>query len=320
MPRVVHMPRGLTLALGAALVALIILVSCSPAGFDAESLIESVRILASRSDQPYALPGATVRSQVLAVDGRPDAAGNAPMQIHWLPFLCINPPDDAYYGCFSELAGNQAIASALLDGGGPATLSTAISAWDGGPDAGVTGGSVVTGDAGLSLLRVPAGVDLDSFLINGDKVVFNLPSNIISSHSVVKGVTPYGVAIAFNIACAGHVEALPPDPNNLDPVQSVVGCFNAQHEQLTANDYVIGYAEVFAYDHLTNHNPVIDSLVFQSSTLGLDGGVAGPVTFAHCSDSNTANCPNLTLGVNVPDASQEPDPRDLGTDGGPLGE
>ena len=81
---------------------------CSPSDFDPAMLIESVRILASRSDQPYAKPGATVHSQVLAVDGRPDASSNEPMRVFWLPFVCVNPPNDAFYACFSQFESSGA--------------------------------------------------------------------------------------------------------------------------------------------------------------------------------------------------------------------
>jgi hypothetical protein len=184
------------------------------------------------------------------------------------------------------------------------------------------------GEAGSSFLgRVPAGVNIDAFLIEGDKVVFQLPSDIVSSHPPAEGAaTPYGVAIAFNIACAGHVEALPIAPGDLNPVQMAVGCFNAQEEQLGANDFVIGYTEVFAYDSLTNHNPVIQSFQFQSAvdagvkSLAIDAGFTAPISFAHCKDPDASSCPDLTMGVTVPDASQEPDPQDPGPSGHPLGE
>ena len=299
-----------------------VLASCAPAGFDPQSLIESVRILASRSDQPYAKPGATVRSEVLAVDERPDAAGNEPMQVYWLPLLCINPPNDAYYGCFSGLKVSGSDAAAAPDAGGPpATLSGKISAWDGGLDAAVAAGGLGIGDGGGgSLGSLPTGVDLDAFLIKGSRVVFQLPGDIISSHPVVKGTpTPYGVAIAFNIACAGHIEAVAPVAGSLNPIQTVIGCFNAQHQQLNADNYVIGYTEVFAYTTLTNKNPVITAFDYQDASLPIDGGVTSGISMALCPDAST-KCPNLMIGVDVPDASQEPDPQNPGPDGGPLGE
>jgi len=299
------------------------LAACGPADFDPATLIESVRILASRSDKPYAPPGSTVHSQVLAVDGRPDASTNEPMHVYWLPFICVNPPNDAYYACFSQFEGNAARAiqtGTTPDGGGTAMISGAISVWDGGAEAGVQGTGLGALADGGSFASIPAGVDISSFLIRGTGAVFQLPSDIVSSHPVVTGSPiPYGLAVVFNIACAGHIEVIPLDPTNPDPEQIPFGCFNSQHQQLTANDYVLGYTEVFAFEKLTNANPVISSFTFRDAGVPLDGAAEAGVTFAHC-PTGTKSCPDNIAIVGVPDASWERDPQDPGPDGGSLGE
>jgi hypothetical protein len=76
------------------------LCACNAANFDPPSKIESVRILATAADKPYAKPGDTVNMTVLAFDGR--ANRPAPMGIWWLPQPCFNPPGDAYYGCYAS--------------------------------------------------------------------------------------------------------------------------------------------------------------------------------------------------------------------------
>src|SRR5258708_39776670 len=76
--------------------------SCAPGGFQDSTLINSVRILASSADRPYAKPGSTVTLQLLAYDGR--AEQPSPMRISWLPFVCDDPPNDAYYGRFQQIA------------------------------------------------------------------------------------------------------------------------------------------------------------------------------------------------------------------------
>ncbi len=298
-----------------------VVVACGPASFPDEDLVSSVRILASRSDQPYAKPGATVRSQILAVDARPDASSNEPMKIFWLPFVCINPPNDAYYACFAAFEGAAATAMqyGTRDGGASRELNTAISAWDGGPEAGVApGAGFGLGGAGQhgSLTSIPAGVDISPYLIQGPRVVFQLPADIVSAHPAVKGGTQYGLAVVFNIACGGHVEIVPLDPTNPDPEQIPFGCFNAQHQQVSADDYVIGYTEVFAYTSLTNDNPIISSFSFAGNTVYLDAGVTQPVFFPHCA---AKKCPNEYAITGIPDASWELDPQDS-TDGGPLHE
>ena len=75
--------------------------SCAPSGFADPTIISTVRILASSADQPYAAPGADVNLQVLAYDGR--SSQPEPMTIYWLPFVCENPADDAYYACFQQI-------------------------------------------------------------------------------------------------------------------------------------------------------------------------------------------------------------------------
>lgn len=303
--------------------------ACGPTGFDPSNLIESVRILATRSDRPYAKPGATVHSEVLAVDGRQDAGPTAePMTVYWLPLVCINPPNDDFYACFSGFESQAARASQAglgADGGGSATISFAISAWDGGVEAGVSPGlgaglGGVTG--GGSLKSIPAGVDLTPYVVVGPRATFGLPTDIISSHKAVKGAArPYGLAVVFNVACAGHLEIVPLDPSNPDPEQVPIGCFNAQRTQLTANDYVIGYTEIFSYADLSNQNPVISGLAFRDAGVPLDGAAEVGVSFPHCGLSDTSKCPTYDMVASVPDASFERDPQDtLPSDGGPLGE
>ncbi|MEO6601495.1 MAG: hypothetical protein ABIQ16_16580, partial [Polyangiaceae bacterium] len=75
---------------------------CKGPDFTAPSRIDSVRVLASRADLPYAAPGTSVNIDALAVDGRADPA--QPMNVYFLPSPCFDPPGDAYYGCFSGFA------------------------------------------------------------------------------------------------------------------------------------------------------------------------------------------------------------------------
>ena len=76
--------------------------ACRTAQFDPASKVESVRILATRSDKPYAKPGDTVSMEVLASDDRADKT--VPMKIWWVPLPCVDPPNDSYYGCYPGFA------------------------------------------------------------------------------------------------------------------------------------------------------------------------------------------------------------------------
>lgn len=73
--------------------------------FDPANLVESVRLLAISADKPYAAPGDTVNMTALAYDGRPPVTpAAAPMQVYWVPFACVDPPGDSYFGCYPYFA------------------------------------------------------------------------------------------------------------------------------------------------------------------------------------------------------------------------
>lgn len=78
------------------LLALVAL-ACAP-DFDPASKVQSVRILATRADKPYAKPGDTIALELLATDARKDKP--RPMAVFWMPVPCINPRADAYYECY----------------------------------------------------------------------------------------------------------------------------------------------------------------------------------------------------------------------------
>jgi hypothetical protein len=75
------------------------LVACGER-FEPASKIESVRILATRADKPYAAPGETVTLDMLAFDGR--LSQTTHMKTYWVPTICTNPKDDTYYECYSS--------------------------------------------------------------------------------------------------------------------------------------------------------------------------------------------------------------------------
>ena len=134
--------------------------SCAPSGFADETLVTTVRILASSSDPAYAQPGDTVTVQVLAVDGRPAQAQQAqPMSTYWIPFVmpfeCVDPPNDAYFACFQELLGG--------DGGAA-----------GGEDGGVASG-----------LGALTGIPLN--LPTGSSYAFSMPADVVTKHTPVPG-------------------------------------------------------------------------------------------------------------------------------------
>jgi hypothetical protein len=77
-----------------------------------------------------------------------------------------------------------------------------------------------------------------------------LPKDIISSRPPPSNPDQprNGSAFVFFALCAGELKLGGPN---------VFDCESASHELLGADDFVIGYSEIFAYDELTNANPVV---------------------------------------------------------------
>lgn len=297
------MKRSLALAWVVVVVVSYEASSCAPKEFPSGSQVTSVRILASSADPPYATPGSPVRVRVLAFDGR--ANKTQPMNLSWLPFVCKDPPNDAYYACFQQFAAGGgrvdgspggSAGSALADGGtarGGVALVSECNA-TGLPDAG-------------ALSALAPGVDLTPLLAQGDCVDFVMPADAITAHtSAPAPPVPYGLAILFNIACAGHLELVPRDPDN---VQSPpIACFDAQHNRLGPDDYVLGFTRVFAYGTLENTNPTIDHVEVRGQPVDLDPDAAADAGFDidHCPAGS--RCEQVPIGPVVPASSQEPNP------------
>jgi hypothetical protein len=273
--------------------------SCAPSGFADETVVATVRILASSADPAYAQPGSTVGLQVLAYDGRPTQP--EPMQIFWLPFVCEDPTDDAYYACFQNL---------------------------GSGDAGAPGGDGGGGSAGLGALR--PGVDLTPFLPTGPSYQFQMPADAITQHTPVPGEpSPYGLGILFNIACAGHLELVAPDPTSDNPQQVPLGCFDQSENQLGPDDWVLGFTRVYAFapdSGITNTNPVISSIDVQGQPLSVTLQqntsqiyTTQAFTTSHCTASRRSDCPHVAIGPVVPSSSWEVT-QQIGSNGQPENE
>lgn len=285
--------------------------SCAPSGFASEAVISTVRILASSADRPYAQPGDAVRVQLLAYDGRSaDQRDAGAMGVTWLPFVCQDPPNDAYYGCFVP-------GHAATDAGAPGPAP----ALDGGTDAGTDGGA-----SGCAPPQFDSGIAVP--LISTFN--FTMPPGIVAAHPPVPGAyAPYGLAFLFDMACAGHVAPVPPTQDG-NPQQVPVGCFDSSGHQLGSDDYVFGYSRIYAYEPnagpdgggLRNANPVITGVDTPDSP---DGGTptqtlcfqGAPPTYVtdtliapQCAGDG-GNCPHVKLGAVVPPSSQEPDPQNM---------
>jgi hypothetical protein len=292
--------------------------SCAPSGFQDASLVQNgVRILASSTTEPFAAPGDQVTISVLAFDGRTDAQRGQnpePMHLYWLTTLCVNPPQDAYYACFPQVVSE--FAPFESDAGAPG----AVVAEGGAPGAVVADAGTTETDGGGTDAGSDLSVDGVTPLVSS--VGVSVPTGVIIPRT---GAIPYGLLFEFNIACAGHLQLLPPDPN---PQALPIGCFDKSGTQLGPESYVIGVTRIYVYDPAgpatVNHNPVIAAIdtpqplepdgappPSPSETIAVDGGdgppnlTAATPFFAPLCLSQSVGCDNPKIGAIVPPSSWE---------------
>ncbi len=265
-------------------------IACGGGAFDPQSKVTSVRMFGVRADKPYAKPGETVSLEVLATDARKDKA--LPLKIFWIPVVCINPREDLYYACF--------LPSGLPDGGtidGGSRLEAPFPP-DGGADADAGAGS------GRGLSSIPVGIDLSAFLPQGPRFSFRMPDDVIQTRP---GLPSYGLAIVFNIACAGQVRLA--QRVGSAPQQVPIQCTDQDGVLLSPDDYVIGINRVYAYSDRTNTNPVVDRITLD----GVDVDPQQGITVDRCTAKRKADCKAVKLDVKVGETSWEPDPKADGT-------
>lgn len=262
-------------------------------GFDPVSKVDSVRLFAVRADRPYARPGDTVTLDALVTDRRKNTSRAA--KLYWIPIVCLNPTEDLYYLCFAPPGdgGRQAGATRLLPVGPLA-------------DAGAEGGA-----GGTPFTSIPTGVDLAPFLPQGPTFSFRMPDDAIQPR---QGTDPYGLAIVFNILCAGQVRLAERDPGG--GVQQVpVLCTSDDGVQLPPSDYVIGISRVYSWAERTNTNPVIEKVTLEDKDVDITAGI----TLERCTAAKESDCKENKIDIRVSDSSWEDNPADITRDG-PLRE
>ena len=141
-----------------------------------------------------------------------------------------------------------------------------------------------------------------------------MPEDAIATHAATAG-DPYGLAVAFTIACAGHVQYRPP-PAGGSPDAVPFACVDDAGATLGADDFVFAYSLVYAYADRTNAAPVIDGVTFGGAAVDPTAGI----TVTRCTDANSSDCPTTPIDVTVPASSDEPDPGDLDANGQVLAE
>jgi hypothetical protein len=261
--------------------------ACGGSGFDSQSKVTSVRIFGVRPDKPYAKPGETVTLEVLSTDGRTEKP--RPLKIFWIPIVCVNPREDLYYLCFLP---SQTADGGTLDGGTRLLPPFPPDASAPPPDGGA-------GAGGGGLSSIPTGIDLSPFIPQGPTFSFQMPNDIIKERP---GSPPYGLAIVFNIACAGQVRLA--DRSGIAPQQIPIQCTDEEGVPLSPNDYVIGINRVYAYDDRTNTNPVVERVTLD----GVDVDPQQGITVDHCVADRRADCKAVKIDIKVAESSWEDNP------------
>jgi hypothetical protein len=142
-----------------------------------------------------------------------------------------------------------------------------------------------------------------------------MPENIVIPR---KSGEPYGLAIVFNIVCAGRILLEDVDPSK--GVQQVpIACVDEYGEKLPPSQYVIGLTRVYAYANRSNANPVIEGLTFKGEPIDPKVGI----TVDRCTAKDVdklADCPDVKVDVKVPPSSHELNEGEKDIDGSPLRE
>lgn len=271
-----------------AFAAIASVVACG-GGFLPQSKVDSVRLFATKADKPYTKPGETVTLEALYTDARKEKT--RPLKNFWIPVVCLNPRDDLYYLCFAPPALDAG--ARFIPGGVDASVV------DGGPPGGGSAGA--DAGAGGILGQIPRGVDLAPFLPQGDKFTFTMPEDVIQPRT---GTSPYGIALVFNLLCAGKVIFVDVDPN-AGPQQVPLQCVDEENQKLPASEYVIGISRVYSYADRTNANPIIDKVTFD----GVDVDIAKGIEVETCKNVEKRDeCFEHKLDIKVPESSWEPNP------------
>lgn len=164
---------------------------------------------------------------------------------------------------------------------------------------------------GNPFASIPTGVDLAPFLPQGPTFSFRMPEDAVQPR---EGSDPYGLALVFNILCAGRVEFASRDSEG-GAQQVPVLCSDENGVKLPPSEYVIGISRVYAWTDRVNTNPVIEKLIFEDK----DVVPAQGITIERCTAAKERECKENKIGIRVSDSSWELNPSEV-TRGGELRE
>jgi hypothetical protein len=231
------------------------------ATFDPPTEITTLRILGVQKDKPYAEPGDEVTLSLLWNDG--SAAGQADppreVRINWLGG-CLNPPGDAYSGCFQQYADYLKSLAHPSDPNGPF--------------------SNFKYDHGSTFsVHVPTDADNHGMPVLHPSQDPKLPL--------------YGLSYVFFSVCAGTVYA--PDPPD---VHFPIHCQGEDGRDVGPDDFIIGYSAIYFFAHgkngepYTNANPITNGLFFGPEEVTA-ATCSGDDCLGSCDDTGCVNRPPL---------------------------
>jgi hypothetical protein len=273
------------------LAGLAALAGCSK-NFEPASRVDTLRVLAVVPEPASGAPGQTSTLELVIADGAStDSGGGTPRALQ-VAWLagCHNPPGRQFYACYPVL---QALAGRLSK----------------------------------RVIDTPSDALPPNMLGTSSRFELAVPEDILSAApKAASDPVHFGVSYAFFAVCAGELR---PRPDVTDRVP--LDCVDNQSGQLLGRqDFVTGYATLYSYDGVTNHNPVLENIRFGGATVvpnpckddsdceGLvDSASAG---FDEVCGSNalcsprvpacpaSGSCPSILVTPNVPPTSAEPLP------------
>lgn len=161
--------------------------------------------------------------------------------------------------------------------------------------------------------RFPPHLDLTTRLQHAEAFSFQMPDDVIRRRDTTG--TPYGLAVLFGAACAGHLQ-YEPERASASSDRVPFGCREDSGREVGSDAFVFAYALVYAFQDRENANPSITHLTFGGKAIDPAEGIVVP----HCTKSKIDDCPSTDLDVVVPSSDQERDPGDLDASGNPLKE
>ena len=265
--------------------------------FEPASRIDTLRVLAVVPEPASGAPGQTSTLDLVIADGAAGTEGDgaAPRALQ-VAWLagCHNPPGRQFRACYPLL---QALGSRLS----PRVTDTPSDA-------------------------LPANT-----LGTSSRFELAVPENILSAAPrAATDPVHFGVSFAFFAVCAGELR---PRADVADRVP--LDCVDGQSGQLLGRrDFVTGYATLYSYDGVINHDPVLDGIRFGTANVVPNPcqndsdceGLVDPASAgfdevcgsnARCSPRvpacpSSGSCPTILITPDVPSTSAEPLPAGSG--------